>query len=94
MSIIQIIEHYHELAARRSLVLKDIREKGNEVASIEDRIADLKNAGKSFDSRDVVRAKDKKKRLLQDIAEHEHAVRMLDAEMETTRMKVTGYDGE
>ena len=92
MTIKPLMERYRALAKQRSDILRKVQQSRDEIASIEERIEDLKGAGTAFNSSDIVRARDKRKRLLADIAENEHEVRLLDAEMETTRMQVSYVD--
>jgi seryl-tRNA synthetase len=89
MSLSSLLERYRLLARKRSETLLEVQQARHEIASIEDRIGDLKDSGVAFDARDIVRAKDKKKRLLEAVAQKEHEVRLLDADMDTARMEVT-----
>jgi len=77
MSLSSLLERYRLLARKRSETLLEVQQARHEIASIEDRIGDLKDSGVAFDARDIVRAKDKKKRLLEDVAKKEHSVRLL-----------------
>jgi chromosome segregation ATPase len=99
MSFDQILDEFHRLCESRSNVLKTIRDSENEIASISERIEELYKiptaALKEGEHRDQLsRAKDKRKRLRQEIAEHEHAVRMYDSKIATLRMRFDWLKGK
>lgn len=93
MSFDQIIEEFHRLSESRSNVLKTIRDSENEITSISERIDEL--MGYSEDRKrtqefkdQVSKAKDKRKRIRQEIAEHEHNVRMYEAKIQSLKMRI------
>jgi len=94
MSFEQILEEFHRLSESRSRVLKTIRDCENEITSITERLEELKcfpkEAQKTQDFRDqMLKAKDKRKRIRQEVAEYEHEVRMYDTKIATLKMKLS-----
>lgn len=92
MAFEQILDEFHRLSESRSNVLKTIRDGENEIASISERIDELQSyQPKDKTTREfkdqLSRARDKRKRIRQEIAEQEHSVRMYEAKIASLKMK-------
>lgn len=92
MSFEQILEEFHRLSESRSQILKTIRDSENEISSISERIEELLAVtgpeAKQKEHKDQLsRARDKRKRIRQEIAEHEHRVRMVEASIAQLKMR-------
>jgi chromosome segregation ATPase len=98
MSFDQILDEFHRLSESRSNVLKTIRDSENEIASISERIDELMTFSvdkkKTQEFKDQLsKAKDKRKRIRQEIAEHEHSVRMYEAKIQSLKMRLQRLEG-
>lgn len=97
MSFEQILDEFHRLSESRSNVLKTIRDSENEIVSISERIDELMtytaDKKKTQEFRDQMsKAKDKRKRIRQEIAEQEHNVRMYEAKIQSLKMRFQWLD--
>jgi len=97
MSFEQILDEFHRLSESRSNVLKTIRDSENEIVSISERIDELMTYAadkkKTQEFRDQMsKAKDKRKRIRQEIAEQEHNVRMYEAKIQSLKMRFQWLD--
>jgi archaellum component FlaC len=97
MSFEQILDEFHRLSESRSNVLKTIRDSENEIVSISERIEELMTYAadkkKTQEFKDQMsKAKDKRKRIRQEIAEQEHKVRMYEAKIQSLKMRFQWLD--
>lgn len=89
MAFDKILHEFQELCEERSTILKRIKSSENEITSITERLEDLKAQPQTTQEyRDQVsRARDKRKRLREEIAHDEHEARLFDAKIEALKMK-------
>lgn len=89
MAFDKILQEFQELCETRSNILKQIRSSENEITSITERLDDLKaHPEPTKEYRDQVsRARDKRKRLREEIASDEHEARLCEAKIEALKMK-------
>ena len=91
MSFDQIIEEFHRLSEARSHVLRNIAESKNEIISITERIEELQSLPRNGNQEikdQLAKAKDKRKRIRQEISDHEHNVRMYDSKISAIQMQI------
>lgn len=86
-----IKKHFHDLSEQRSELLKEIRISENSVISIGERLDELRSMEtrqRPDDYKDqVIRAKERRRRLRDEIAEIEHNVRMVETKIAALKME-------
>lgn len=90
MAIDQILEEFHRLSEARSRVLKTIADDKNEIISITERVEELQSLPRNGNQElkdQLAKAKDKRKRIRQEITEHEHSVRMYESKISALKMQ-------
>lgn len=80
---------FHKLSEDRSRVLKEIKQCENDIISITERLEELQASGDGSSERhdQIAKAKDKRRRLRDEVADLEHSVRMLDSSITALMME-------
>ena len=89
MAFTKIIEEFHALSEKRSTQLRKIKQCENDIVSISERLDVLskKDDGTKEFVDQFSKAKDKRRRLRDEVADLEHDVRMTESEIEALRME-------
>jgi len=89
MAFTKIIEEFHQLSEKRSTQLRSIKQCENDIVSISERLEVLskKDDGTKEFIDQFSKAKDKRRRLRDEVADLEHDVRMTESEIEALRME-------
>ncbi len=89
MAFTKIIEEFHQLSEKRSTQLRKIKQCENDIVSISERLEVLnkQDDGSQEFIDQFSKAKDKRRRLRDEVADLEHDVRMTESEIEALRME-------